>query len=105
MPRQAGGQLKGVLLRGADRKGEIVGADRVGCTRLLSLVTRGIAREIALINRDQKKADDVGTDVRYGAALLLGVEVRVGDYSLLSWVQMWMRLNRENGSQYLVSDT
>ena len=68
----------------------IVGAGQVGSACLLSLVMRGCADEIVLINRDQKKARGVVTDVRYGAALLPRVDVRDGDYADLAGAAMVM---------------
>jgi L-lactate dehydrogenase len=80
MLRQTDERIKVMLLKGADMKVGIVGAGQVGSACLLSLVMRGSANEIVLINRDQKKAHGVVTDVRYGAALLPRVDVRDGDY-------------------------
>lgn len=62
----------------------IVGAGQGGSACLLSLLMRGSAREIVVINRDPKKAHGVVTDVRYGAALLPRVDVRDGDYADLA---------------------
>jgi L-lactate dehydrogenase len=62
----------------------IVGAGQVGTACFLSLVMRGSASEILLINRDQKKARGVATDVRYGAALLPRVDVHDGEYADLA---------------------
>ena len=80
MLRQTDERIKVTLLKGVDMKVGIVGAGQVGSACLLSLVMRGSANEIVLINRDQKKAHGVVTDVRYGAALLPRVDVRDGDY-------------------------
>jgi L-lactate dehydrogenase len=82
--RQTDDQFKVMLLRDAEMKVGIVGAGQVGFACLLSLVMRGSAREIVLINRDQKKARGLVTDVRYGAALLPRVDVRDGDYADLA---------------------
>ena len=62
----------------------IVGAGQVGTVCLLSVVMRGSASEIGLINRDQKKARGVATDVRYGTALLPRVHVHDGEYADLA---------------------
>ena len=62
----------------------IIGAGAVGSACLLSMVIRGSASEIVLINRDRKRAKGVVTDIRYGAALSPPVEVRDGDYSDLA---------------------
>lgn len=62
----------------------IVGAGAVGSACLLSLVLRGSAREIVLVNRNRKRAEGVITDVQYGAVLSPEVELRAGDYADLS---------------------
>lgn len=62
----------------------IVGAGAVGSACLLSVVMRGSAREVVLVNRDRKRAQGVVTDIQYGAVLSSPVTVRVGDYSDLA---------------------
>src|SRR5215831_470667 len=62
----------------------IVGAGAVGSACLLSVVMRGSAREVVLVNRDRKRARGVVTDVQYGAALSATITVRGGDYSDLT---------------------
>src|SRR6202158_1631309 len=62
----------------------IVGAGAVGSACLLSLVMRGSAREIVLVNRDRKRAQGVVTDVQYGTVLSPPIAVSVGDYSDLA---------------------
>lgn len=62
----------------------IVGAGAVGSACLLSLVMRGSAREIVLVNRNRKRADGAITDVQYGAVLSPEVELRAGDFSDLA---------------------
>lgn len=62
----------------------IVGAGAVGSACLLSLVMRGRASEVVLVNRNRKRAQGVVTDVQYGAALFPPVTVRDGDYSDLA---------------------
>jgi L-lactate dehydrogenase len=51
---------------------------------LLSMVMRGSAREVVLVNRDRKRARGVVTDVQYGAVLSPPIAVRDGDYSDLA---------------------
>jgi len=58
----------------------IVGAGAVGSACLLSLLLRGTANEIVVVNRSRKRAEGVVTDVRYGAVLLPSVNLRAGDY-------------------------
>jgi L-lactate dehydrogenase len=62
----------------------IVGAGAVGSACFLSLVMRGSAREIVLVNRDRKRARGVVTDVQYGTVLSPPIAVRDGDYSDLT---------------------
>jgi len=62
----------------------IVGAGAVGSACLLSVVMRGSAREVVLVNRNRKRAEGVVTDVQYGAVLSPPVAVHVGDYSDLT---------------------
>jgi L-lactate dehydrogenase len=58
----------------------IIGAGAVGSACLLSMVMRGSAREVVLVNRDRKRAQGVVTDVQYGAVLSPPITVRDGDY-------------------------
>jgi L-lactate dehydrogenase len=62
----------------------IVGAGAVGSACLLSLFTRGSAREIVLVNRNRKRAEGVVTDTRYGSALVPTADLRAGGYEDLS---------------------
>ncbi len=57
----------------------VIGAGAVGSASLLSLVARGSAREIVVLNRDRKRARAVATDLRYGAALSPVVDIHEGD--------------------------
>jgi L-lactate dehydrogenase len=68
----------------------IIGAGAVGTACLLSLVMRGSAREVVLVNRDRKRARGVVTDVQYGAVLSPPVAVRDGDYSDLTGASVVM---------------
>jgi L-lactate dehydrogenase len=62
----------------------IVGAGAVGSACFLSMVVRGSAREVVLVNRDRKRAQGVVTDVQYGAVLSPPITLRDGDYSDLA---------------------
>jgi len=62
----------------------IIGAGAVGTACFLSLVMRGSAREIVLVNRDRKRAQGVVTDVQYGAVLSPPITLRDGDFSDLA---------------------
>jgi L-lactate dehydrogenase len=62
----------------------IIGAGNVGCAIALAAVTRGSAREIVLVNRTNKTAEAVATDIRYGTPLSPKVDIRHGDYDDLA---------------------
>lgn len=68
----------------------IVGAGAVGAACLTSLITRGVACEIVLVNRSRKRADGVITDVQYGAVLQPQVRLRAGEYSDLRGAELVM---------------
>jgi L-lactate dehydrogenase len=68
----------------------IVGAGAVGSACLLSLFTRGSAREIVVVNRNRKRAEGVVTDARYGSALVPTAELRAGSYEDLSGAALVM---------------
>jgi L-lactate dehydrogenase len=68
----------------------IIGAGGVGSASLLSLVLRGDAREIVVVNRDRKRARAIVTDVQYGAALSPGIDIRDGEYQDLSGAALVM---------------
>jgi L-lactate dehydrogenase len=62
----------------------VVGVGRVGAACVLSLVTRGSAREVVLIDRMRARARAVATDLRYGVPLCPEVTLRDGDYADLA---------------------
>ena len=62
----------------------VIGAGAVGSACLLSVVMRGCAREIVVLDRDRKRASAVATDLQYGASLSPVVDVRDGDYADLT---------------------
>lgn len=69
----------------------IVGAGAVGSACLLSVVTRGFAREIVVVNRNRARAKGVVTDVQYGLATLpQAVDVHDGDYTDLAGAKLVM---------------
>jgi L-lactate dehydrogenase len=59
----------------------IVGAGGVGSACLLSLVMRGIACQVVVIDRNLARAKGVVADLQYGATLSPAVELRAGDYA------------------------
>lgn len=59
----------------------IVGAGAVGRACLFAMALRGSAREIVLVNRDEKKAIGAVTDLQYGTLLASAVTLRVGGYA------------------------
>ena len=61
----------------------IIGTGNVGCAIALAAVTRGSAREIVLVNRTQKVAEAVATDLRYGAPLAPRINISYGEYDAL----------------------
>lgn len=68
----------------------VIGAGHVGSACVLSLVLRGSAREIVLVDRTRKRADGVVTDVQYGAVLSPAVDLRAGDYADLAGASLVM---------------
>lgn len=62
----------------------IIGAGAVGSACLISLVTRGSAREIVVLNRNRKRATAVVTDLQYGAVLCPYTVLRDGEYDDLA---------------------
>lgn len=68
----------------------IVGAGQVGAACSLSLVMRGTASEIVLVNRNRMRAEGVVTDLQYGAVLSPAVTIHAGDYSDLSGASLVM---------------
>src|SRR5689334_24785646 len=62
----------------------VIGAGAVGSSCLISLVTRGSAREIVVLNRNRKRAKAVVTDLQYGAVLCPFTVLRDGEYEDLA---------------------
>jgi L-lactate dehydrogenase len=59
----------------------VVGAGAVGSASLLSLVMRGLACEIIVLDRNERRAKGVVADLQYGATLSPAVTLCAGDYS------------------------
>lgn len=79
----------------------LVGIGRVGTACLLSLVMRGTAREIVVINRRRERAEGAVTDLQYGAPLACPVELRAGDFGDLggaSVVLITAGINEKTGA-------
>jgi L-lactate dehydrogenase len=68
----------------------VVGVGRVGAACALSLVVRGSAREVVLVDRTRARARAVATDLRYGAPLCPEVALRDGDYAGLAGADLVM---------------
>ncbi|HEY2137590.1 MAG TPA: hypothetical protein VGH49_17010 [Xanthobacteraceae bacterium] len=68
----------------------IVGVGAVGCACALSIVTRGSARELVLLDRTRKRAEAVATDLRYGTPLTPKISVSEGDYGDLTGAALVM---------------
>ena len=78
----------------------IVGVGRVGAACALSLVARGSAREIVIVDRTRARAKAVVADLRYGAPLCPTVALRDGDYPELAGADLVMvtsGLNEKGG--------
>lgn len=68
----------------------IVGAGAVGSACLHSLVMRGVAREIVVVNRNAARAKGLITDIQYGAVIEKPVDLRAGDYADLAGAALIM---------------
>jgi L-lactate dehydrogenase len=68
----------------------VVGVGRVGAACALSLVVRGSAREVVLVDRTRARARAVATDLRYGVPLCPEVLLRDGDYADLAGADLVM---------------
>jgi len=62
----------------------IVGAGGVGSACLLSLVMRGIACQVVVLDKNHERAKGVVADLQYGATLSPAVELLAGDYADLA---------------------
>lgn len=68
----------------------IIGAGGVGSACLMALLMRNAAREIVLIDRNEKRAVGVVTDMQYGAVEFARVALRAGTYSDLNQASLVM---------------
>jgi L-lactate dehydrogenase len=59
----------------------VIGVGKVGQACALSLVTRGSARDVVLVDLNRARAKAVATDLRYGAPCCPETDVRDGDYA------------------------
>lgn len=59
----------------------VIGAGGVGSACLLSLVMRGVACKLVVLDKNHARAKGVVADLQYGATLSPAVELRAGDYS------------------------
>jgi L-lactate dehydrogenase len=59
----------------------IVGTGAVGAACLSAVVARGFAKEVVVLDRDQKKAEGLVADIQYGATLSSSTTIREGDYT------------------------
>ncbi len=62
----------------------IIGAGGVGSACLLSLVMRGVACQVVVLDKNHERAEGVVADLQYGATLSPAVELRAGQYSDLA---------------------
>ena len=58
----------------------VIGAGGVGSASLLSLVIRGLACEIVVLDRNRQRAQGVVADLQYGATLSPAVVLEAGNY-------------------------
>lgn len=58
----------------------VVGAGHVGATFAYTLMLRGLASEIVLVDVDRRRAEGEQMDLSHAAPLAAAVRVRVGDY-------------------------
>ena len=78
----------------------LIGAGAVASACLLSMVTRGVAREIVVVNRDRRRAEGLVADMQYGATLSETVQLSAGDYSGLAGAELvilTVGLNEKSG--------
>jgi L-lactate dehydrogenase len=68
----------------------IVGAGAVGSACLHSIVMRGVAREVVLVNRNAARARGMVTDIQYGAVIERPVALRAGGYDDLEGAALVM---------------
>src|ERR1700719_3485535 len=62
----------------------IIGAGGVGSACLLSLVMRGVACQVVVLDKNHERAKGVVADLQYGATLSTAVELLAGDYAELA---------------------
>src|SRR5579863_4737265 len=70
--------------QGGHMKVGIIGAGGVGSATLLSLVMRGVACQVVVLDKNQERAKGVVADLQYGATLSPAVELLAGNYSDLA---------------------
>lgn len=78
------------LAQGVTMKVGVIGAGGVGAACVVALAMRNCAREIVIIDKDDKRAQGVATDVRYGAALSGIVDIIAGNYNDLANAELVM---------------
>jgi L-lactate dehydrogenase len=66
----------------------IVGSGFVGATAAYAIVMRGVAREVVLVDRDEKRASAEADDILHAVPFANPVEVRAGDYPDLAGSQV-----------------
>lgn len=70
------------------RKVGIIGAGSVASALLVSLILRGTADEIVVVNRRPERAKGIVTDAQYGAAITSPVKLSAGNYADLDGAQI-----------------
>jgi L-lactate dehydrogenase len=69
------------MLQNEIKKITIIGAGFVGSTSAFALMARGIAKEIVIIDTNEKKAEGEAMDMMHGVPFVKPVSVYSGDYS------------------------
>jgi L-lactate dehydrogenase len=101
------GRMRLSTLKGVEMKVGVIGIGSVGTACAMSLLQRGCAEEIVLVNRDEKRATSVATDMRYGVPVLSPVNIRQGSYDDLTGADLVMitaGVNEKNGGATDKSD-
>lgn len=68
-------------MKASKSKVSIIGAGNVGSTYAFALMNRGIAREIVIVDRNEKKAKGECMDLNHGLSLTFPVEIYSADYA------------------------
>src|SRR5262245_62409976 len=62
----------------------VVGTGMVGCSFAYSLMQSGLASELVLIDRDEKRAEGEAMDLNHGLPFMRPMRIQAGGYDLLA---------------------